>query len=103
MREGRPVALALSEDHKPNLAGERARITAAGGHVTPTGRVNGNLNLSRSLGDLKYKKDTTLLPQQQVISPVPDVTVTELDNTDCFLVSNIAPFAVVVKIPKEAL
>ena len=43
------VATDLSEDHKPELPRETARIHAAGGSITPTGRVNGNLNLSRRL------------------------------------------------------
>ena len=51
-------ALALSEDHKPSQASERARIMAAGGFLSEIGgitRVNGNLNLSRAIGDLRYK------------------------------------------------
>ena len=47
---------ALSEDHKPQNEVEINRIHAAGGFVNTVGRVNGNLNLSRSLGDLKYKQ-----------------------------------------------
>ncbi len=27
------------------------------------GRINGNLNLSRALGDLEYKKDKSLKPE----------------------------------------
>ncbi len=52
------TALALSEDHKPSRASERARIMAAGGFLSEIGgitRVNGNLNLSRAIGDLRYK------------------------------------------------
>lgn len=52
------TALALSEDHKPSHASERARIMAAGGFLSEIGgitRVNGNLNLSRAIGDLRYK------------------------------------------------
>lgn len=49
----------MSKDHKPDDPMEKQRITEAGGYVTD-GRVNGNLNLSRALGDLEYKKDTTL-------------------------------------------
>ena len=44
----------LSEDHKPDNGPEKARIEAAGGFVEEN-RVNGSLNLSRSLGDFEYK------------------------------------------------
>merc|ERR1712050_323260 len=66
-RNGRAVP--LSEDHKPNMPGEHDRIVRAGGHVVRMEygpivqyRVNGNLNLSRSIGDLNYKKHTQLAP-----------------------------------------
>ena len=41
------------------LPEELARIKKAGGEVY-IGRVNGNLNLSRAVGDLEYKKDKSL-------------------------------------------
>ncbi len=50
------VAVALSEDHKPENELEKKRIEAAGGTVSEN-RVNGNLNLSRSLGDFEYKQN----------------------------------------------
>lgn len=72
-------AVPLSEDHKPNNPGEQRRIKAAGGYIeatpTPGGamyRVNGNLNLSRALGDLEYKRDKKLGPEAQIISATPD-------------------------------
>ena len=49
-------ALEMSEDHKPELPTEKARIERAGGFVEDN-RVKGVLNLSRSLGDLEYKQD----------------------------------------------
>ena len=58
------VAIPLSFDHKPNSEIESTRITKAGGFVEATNgffRVNGNLNLSRSIGDLKYKQSPELL------------------------------------------
>lgn len=64
MRNG--VAIALSEDHKPTQERELNRIKSAGGYVNVVGRVNGNLNLSRSLGDLKYKQLKHLKPEEQV-------------------------------------
>ena len=48
------MAVAMSEDHKPNNPNEIARITKAGGYVNDVGRVNGNLNLSRAIGDQQY-------------------------------------------------
>eukprot|EP00802_Teleaulax_amphioxeia_P016680 Tamp_16804.p1 GENE.Tamp_16804~~Tamp_16804.p1 ORF type:complete len:408 (-),score=90.36 Tamp_16804:212-1372(-) len=83
-------ALALSQDHKPNNPSERARITKAGGFVTEAQnghfRVNGNLNLSRSIGDLKYKTNTSLPAAQQVITAEPDVMKVALTPDDDFLV-----------------
>lgn len=48
------VAMSLTEDHKPNLKSEKLRIEAAGGWVQ-NGRVNGNLGVSRSVGDIQFK------------------------------------------------
>jgi protein phosphatase 1G len=36
-------------------------------------RVNGNLNLSRAIGDLKYKGNVELPPKDQIITAQPDV------------------------------
>ena len=71
------VCTALSSDHKPGLDDEHARIERAGGFVKG-GRVNGNLNLSRTLGDLCYKHNAALGPGEQIISCVPDVRAVPL-------------------------
>ena len=55
-------AIAMSNDHKPECQEELDRILAAGGTVIE-GRVNGNLNLCRSLGDFEYKSDASLTPE----------------------------------------
>jgi len=85
-------AVPLSEDHKPNLPGERARIMRAGGCVEKQHvgqiiqyRVNGNLNLSRSIGDLEYKKNLDLLPSEQMICSTPDVQTYPREADDEFL------------------
>jgi serine/threonine protein phosphatase PrpC len=62
------VAFPLSKDHKPTQERELTRISLAGGFVNLVGRINGNLNLSRSLGDLKYKQNPALPMSQQVYS-----------------------------------
>lgn len=66
-------------------AGEKARISAAGGFVD-FGRVNGNLALSRAIGDFEFKKSAELSPEQQIVTAYPDVTVHELSDDDEFLV-----------------
>ena len=47
-RDGQAVE--MSFDHKPEDEPEMKRIKNAGGKVTPDGRVNGGLNLSRAIG-----------------------------------------------------
>lgn len=75
----------LSFDHKPSSDTERARIVGAGGYIE-YGRVNGNLALSRALGDFEFKKNYSLIPQKQVITADPDVTMHEVTEDDEFLV-----------------
>ena len=80
------VAVPLSEDHKPQSETERRRVEAAGGFVSNEGRINGNLNLSRSLGDLKYKQVKRVTREEQMITAEPDVTVTMLTPQDRFFI-----------------
>ena len=79
----------LSHDHKPASATEHGRITAAGGFVREMNghhRVNGNLNLSRAIGDLKYKQNGALPASAQIITAEPDVIVQPLVPEDEFMV-----------------
>lgn len=83
------VAVELSFDHKPAQEREKTRIEAAGGYLedTPGGaRVNGNLNLSRAIGDLEYKKDQDRPPEEQIICSTPDFLVQELTPEDEFII-----------------
>jgi len=77
---------ALSFDHKPFQDIEMSRITMAGGFVNQFGRVNGNLNLSRSIGDLKYKQTAGLPPSDQMITAEPDILQVQLEKDDEFIV-----------------
>ncbi len=65
--------------------GEKARICAAGGYVD-FGRVNGNLALSRAIGDFEFKKTPELPPESQVVTAFPDVTIHTISEDDEFLV-----------------
>jgi serine/threonine protein phosphatase PrpC len=79
-------AVEMSYDHKPEQETERDRIYSAGGFVTAEGRVNGNLNLSRSLGDFEYKGNPDLPPERQIITANPDVKSVQLTPQDEFLI-----------------
>lgn len=68
-----------------STTGEKARICAAGGFVD-FGRVNGNLALSRAIGDFEFKKSAELSPEQQIVTAYPDVIAHPITNDDEFLV-----------------
>jgi len=82
-------AIDMSEDHKPNLPAEKARIERNGGEVKFDGGFNyrvyakgkryPGLNMSRSIGDLLGHRDCGLIP-------TPDVTEVVLTSRDAFLV-----------------
>ncbi|CAD8111388.1 unnamed protein product [Paramecium sonneborni] len=74
----------MSYDHKPDHQDEKSRIERAGGFVRD-GRVNGNLNLSRALGDLEYKCDSKFKPHEQLIIATPDIKQTILCPQDQFI------------------
>lgn len=77
-------AVALSRDHKPNDPGEKSRIEAAGGSVE-FNRVNGNLALSRALGDFIFKMNNNLPENEQIVSAEPEVEETEITEDWDFL------------------
>ncbi|KAJ4822148.1 hypothetical protein Tsubulata_017305 [Turnera subulata] len=75
----------LSKDHKPDLDVEKNRILNAGGFIQ-VGRVNGTLNLARAIGDMEFKQNRTLPPEEQIVTANPDVKPVELCDDDEFLV-----------------
>jgi len=75
----------MSTDHKPENKKELSRIKKAGGEVI-MGRVNGNLNLSRSMGDFKYKDNKNLKCDEQLIVVVPDIKVRKLTKDDQYII-----------------
>ena len=80
-------AIDMSLDHKPEDAVEYRRICAAGGYVSD-GRVDGNLNLSRAIGDLAYKDNTSIPAADQKISAQADIRSCALSHNDeCIIVA----------------
>ncbi|XP_063415550.1 probable protein phosphatase 2C T23F11.1 isoform X1 [Mytilus trossulus] len=81
----RGVVEQLSYDHKPSNELEARRITAAGGFVE-FNRVNGNLALSRALGDFVFKKNETKRPEEQIVTAYPDVVQKRITSDHEFIV-----------------
>ena len=95
----------LSYDHKPDDDAEEKRIRAAGGYVAG-GRVEGDLAVSRGLGDFRFKNIDVVMkaikstgspgdsqerenaqqqlpvtrPEDQKVSPIPDIIVQNRDR-----------------------
>ena len=76
----------LSCDHKPNIPQEMKRIINAGGEVTNNGLINGELAVSRGIGDFRFKNrdkimrygDAKILEDEFLsfmVSPIPDITI----------------------------
>ena len=79
------VAYAQSEDHKPELESEKTRIYKAQGWISE-GRVKGNLNLTRGFGDLEYKQNKDLSPEEQMITANPDIKIEDFDKDIDFVI-----------------
>ena len=78
-------AIPMSVDHKPDLEKEKERIYKADGWISD-GRVKGNLNLTRGLGDLEYKSNKHLKPEEQIITADPDILSNDFNNDVDFII-----------------
>ncbi len=74
---------ALTEDHKPDNEFERQRIQNAHGYVA-NARVDGNLAVSRAVGDYIYKNQDLAMDKQKVIA-VPDFRTVMVEKDDVIL------------------
>ena len=79
------IAEAQSEDHKPEMESEKTRIYKADGWISD-GRVKGNLNLTRGFGDLEYKQNKNLKPEEQMITANPDIKIVDFTNDIDFVI-----------------
>eukprot|EP01117_Protostelium_nocturnum_P019392 TRINITY_DN839_c0_g1_i1.p1 TRINITY_DN839_c0_g1~~TRINITY_DN839_c0_g1_i1.p1 ORF type:complete len:356 (+),score=89.37 TRINITY_DN839_c0_g1_i1:111-1178(+) len=75
----------LTMDHKPSLPKEFTRIRNAGGYVSGD-RVDGDLAVSRALGDFSFKKNLDLSPTEQKVISIPGICfVNEVKEGDIIL------------------
>ena len=81
-RSGEVVA--MTQDHKPTDGEERSRIVRAGGFVVDA-RVNGDLALSRALGDFRHKAVRGLPPHKQPVSSLADIFYGVRQPNDSFI------------------
>mmetsp|Transcript_18652 Transcript_18652/g.38419 ORF Transcript_18652/g.38419 Transcript_18652/m.38419 type:complete len:535 (+) Transcript_18652:267-1871(+) len=79
-------AIPLSFDHKPDDEEEEQRVRNAGGYVTG-GRVEGDLAVSRGLGDFRFKQmsvvlnNTQLYPEEDTPAATADATKASSSGT----------------------
>eukprot|EP01038_Epipyxis_sp_PR26KG_P014457 gene14457-19403_t len=66
--------ISMTEDHKPSNPDERLRIEQGGGFVMMD-RVNGELAMSRALGDFRYKNDPNLPDTEYLVLCYPDISI----------------------------
>ncbi|XP_062227415.1 probable protein phosphatase 2C 42 [Phragmites australis] len=84
-------AIELSTDHKPNLPAETQRIQDAGHEVAMSNRgnihrIDDGIAISRAIGDLRYKDNANLSPQNQAVTALPEVRSEEITDDTEFLV-----------------
>lgn len=76
-------AIAMSTDHKPDMPLEFKRIKRSGSYIKD-GRVDGALNLSRSIGDLQFKRGDN--DNDCAVTCIPDVLNETVNPYDDFII-----------------
>ena len=83
----------MSYDHKPTNEEETERIENAGKWVDDeengmgTNRINGQLAVSRSIGDHKYKDNKDLKWFEQAVTAAPDIKIFERTGDEEFFLN----------------
>jgi len=75
----------LTTDHKPYITLERKRIEKAKGKIS-NGLINNDLNVSRTLGDFKYKSQKSLLEHEQIIINTPYIQLYTINKLEKYLI-----------------
>ncbi|PNT61390.1 probable protein phosphatase 2C 42 isoform X2 [Brachypodium distachyon] len=82
-------AIVLTTDHKPSVLAERQRILNAGHFVEVTqgvSRVDNEIAVARSIGDMRYKSNIALPPALQALTCAPEIRSENITDDAEFLV-----------------
>lgn len=82
-RSGR--AINLTTDHRPDIPSEKSRIEAAGGWIDCEGYLNGDLQVSRAIGDYHYVDLKPMTGDGPLIA-APEIRQVEIDDKDEFVI-----------------
>lgn len=81
----RGAAVELSEDHRPDCTKERMRIESLGGYIDD-GYLNGQLGVTRALGDWHLEGMKEMGGRGGPLSAEPELKLVTLTNEDEFLI-----------------
>ena len=72
----------LNREHQVVIESEKERVLKSGATIQGY-RINGMLNLTRALGDIRFKKDKKLKRDEQSVLAIPEITrIDDIDNVD---------------------
>ena len=75
----------LNKEHQIIIESEKERVLKSGATIVGY-RINGMLNLTRALGDLKFKSNPNLKLYEQSVIAVPEITKVKLTNDIDFII-----------------
>ncbi|XP_068648635.1 probable protein phosphatase 2C 27 isoform X2 [Aristolochia californica] len=82
----RGMAVEMSKDHRPSYAKEERRIKSLGGYIDIDGYLNGELNVTRALGDWHIQGMKSETESGGPLSAEPELKVITLTKEDEFLI-----------------
>ena len=69
----------LNKEHQTIIESEKERVIKSGANIVGY-RINGMLNLTRAIGDLKFKSNYNLKRHEQSVISLPEIT--KIEDTD---------------------
>ncbi|KAG9456180.1 hypothetical protein H6P81_000688 [Aristolochia fimbriata] len=82
----RGVAVEMSKDHRPSYAKEERRVKSLGGYFDLDGYLNGELNVTRALGDWHIQGMKSQAESGGPLSAEPELKMITLTKEDEFLI-----------------